>query len=365
MEHTFTFALIGGTLYLVVWAGYRLFRHHEHKRLIDIHQIERLERAHYEGEREDRHWIDCEELIRRAHWDGRYGPLMSALELKNREETRWPIGNALQGLAALVGGLFVATLVWDSALGVHGARYAEDIRANEIGSSIQAVEPHSGNSLDSVFLLSLVLVGSGVAFWSLSKVKIGPYIGGSLILTASLLSGLKILNIEKLVSINEVTGIKIQGEYKREIGQDQRRPVYTVTIPLPPFPTASTTPTPLMLCALRKIGAELPQADGIFSVNILAGADKRELKSKTKMQFSSNWALAQQRGAVVQRVVAPHLPTGAALLVSNSGPQNTGIDADAGLLEIDRAPTLQLTGFGVPLEAIARFQKVSWTTECN
>lgn len=360
MEHTFKYAVIGGILYLIVWMIYRLFRHDEHKKLIKIHRDERLKRAHHEYNN-NQNKLDLEELIRRAEWDSTYGHLMSTIEIKNREESRWPVGNAIQGLASFVSGIFVATLIWDSFSGI----------SNNAIISQQTVESRSTNTahdflpinyFDSVFPLSLVLIISGVIFWKLSNKYIGRFIGGSLILTASVLSGLKILNIEELISIKEITGIKLQTE---SIINDNNPTIYSLSISVPAFPTASTTPTPQMLCAIKKVGTELSIKNGVFLVNVLGGADKRELTPKTKAIFSSNWALAQQRGIAVQQILAPYIPVGVGLQVSNYGPKNTTLNSDTSLLELDRVPSIQLTGVGIPPENITKLQNISWSSECN
>ena len=361
MNHTFTLVLAGGLVYLFVWCGYRMFRHAEHARYLSLHTQERLLRVKFDVKNPGSA-PNPQEQLRRAEWDVEHGPLMYPLEIKNREENRWPIGNALQGLAALVTGLFVAALIWDFRAGPDGGGN-RIIPAGGPAASTAGMAPSSG--LDSVFLLSLVLVASGGIFWRLSNTRAGRYTGGALILTASLLSGLKILNVEKLVAINEAVGIHLPPPAGSGGADTRQHDSYSLSIPMPPFASASAAPTPLMLCALRRVSAEVTTMQGLFSVVVVARADRQELKPAMRKLYSSNWALAQQRGIAIEKLLAPGLPPGASVQVANSGPINTSGPADPDLMELDRSPSLQFSGFGAAPEALRVLQRIEWPVLCK
>jgi hypothetical protein len=357
MNHSYSFVVIGGVSYLLVWIVYRLFRHGEHSTYLRLHREERLARARYDADNGHR---DPEpfETVRRAEWDMHHGPLMHPLEIKNREENRWPVGNALQGLATLVTGMFVGTLVWDLRSRDEGPlhqRGGPDLTAVPVTAS-------GTSALDSVFLLCLVLLAAGAIFWSLSKSRYGRYVGGSLVLTASVLSGLKILSIEKFISIGEVTGVKWTPASPG--ATPPSRPAYTLTFRLPPYAAASAAPSSTMLCAARKIGAALRDSDGLHTIVVVASADRRDLLPQAKRAFGTNWALAQQRGAAIAGALARYAPAGVAMLVTNSGPSNTSGQLDEDRLSQDRVPIVQASGFGVPTSAAGDLAQASWRTVC-
>lgn len=360
MSHAFTYVYFGGAVYLLVWTVYRIHRHREHRKYRELHGVERMRRAEYAAEFGPNAELEPQEILRRARWDEQYGPLMQPLELKNREENRWPIGNALQGLATLVTGLLVATLIWDVRSPVHGGfmptPYENGMNPPESTASL------SSGSQDSVFLLCLILVGSGVAFWGLSKTRIGRYVGGSLILSASLLSGLKILNIEKMISIGEVTGVKVHLPEKIDIG---KRPAYTLSVRLPPYQTASASPSSRMICATRTVARALAKNAGLHTVVVITAADRRELRPEVRREFASNWALAQQRGANIAAILARQVPPGAAILVTNAGPTNTSGILDENRLSQDRTPVIQVSGFGAPSKELQSIEEANWNTACS
>ena len=361
MNHAFTYVYFGGAVYLLIWVAYRINRHREHRKYLEVHGVERIRRAEYAATHKPNTELDPQEIRQRALWDKQYGPLMLPLEIKNREENRWPIGNALQGLATLVTGLLVATLIWDvrstTAYGDAGPA-PFDYQDN----SPESLASLSSGVQDSVFLLCLVLMGSGVAFWGLSKTKIGRYVGGSLILLASLLSGLKILNIEKAISIGEITGVKLHLPEKIEIAQ---RPAFTVSVRLPPYQTASATPSARMTCAIQKVASALAKNTGLHTVVVIAAADRRELRPEVRREFASNWALAQQRGANIATMLARQVPPGAAILVTNAGPANTSGNIDENRLSQDRTPLIQASGFGVPSKELQVIESADWNAACT
>jgi hypothetical protein len=203
-------ALLGGAIYLAVWLTYRRLRHIEHRKYLAIHAEEHLARARYEAERKREDMkigrpTDPEEILRRAEWNSKYGPLLSALEIKNREEMRWPVGGAFQGLATLMMGLVVASLITNARMPLAPYVAPQGTAQENQAPSAPAVQAAGESPLDSVFLLSLVLVASGAIFWRFSDSRIGRTVGASLVLSASVLAGLKILSIEKLIAGNPAT----------------------------------------------------------------------------------------------------------------------------------------------------------------
>src|SRR5262245_35275409 len=109
--------LIIGVAYAAVWAFYRRRRRIEHELYARQHEAERRLRAQYDAANANQGSIAAPELLRRADWDAVYGPLMFPLEIKAREESRWPVGAAVQGLASMVTAIFIATLIWEARPG--------------------------------------------------------------------------------------------------------------------------------------------------------------------------------------------------------------------------------------------------------
>lgn len=216
--------------------------------------------------------------------------------------------------------------------------------------------------LDSVFLLSSLVLAAGALFWIQSKSRLGRFVGGALMLVASLFSGLKILNIEKLISIDNVNGTL---QFIRNAEQSHAKPAYTLTFDLPAFDTASATPGPSMRCALQRIGTALTKNGGLHTIVVVASADRRELRAEAKRVFASNWALAQQRGTSVASDLAWYVPAGVAILVTNSGPANTSGAVSDDRLADDRIARIQISGFGSPTPDLANLALTSWQKECT
>jgi hypothetical protein len=342
MHHTFTLALLGGLVYFLVWWLHRRHQQKVHAHYREQHAQERIRRTNYVigNPHQPMH---PDEQLRRAEWEGEHGHLMSAMDIKNREEGRWPLGNAFQGLAGLVTGLVIATLVWDGK-SISPPPEQHETTVSSAPTNVTVVADHA-TLFDQEFLLLLVLLGAGGMFWKLSKGKAGPLVGGGLVLTASLLSGLKLLSIEKIIAIDKLVGIDI-GDCKPAPPASVPASTYSQTITLPAFISGSATPSPRMLCALQRVAADMARMPGLFSVVVTASADRQELNPGTSKLYGNNWALAQQRGNAVATLLAPQLPASANLLVTNAGPAHTTGARDAALMAQDRTPSLRFTGLG-------------------
>src|SRR5262245_34238629 len=123
-------AILPGLVYLAIYAVYRSRRRDEYDRYRPEHQKETLRRAEADSYRVSRSYtehlaerermrleerlchFEAKEMIRRAKWDADHGPLLPPLELKNREESRWPFNSAMQGAAAVSGSVLFAVLLW-------------------------------------------------------------------------------------------------------------------------------------------------------------------------------------------------------------------------------------------------------------
>lgn len=222
---------------------------------------------------------------------------------------------------------------------------------------------------ESASLLLAFIFMSGVVFLVFTKSRPGRYVGGSLILITSFLSGLKLLNIEKLISINEINwqkSPKTEEHYSLPSPPlpSPPRPAYSLTYRLPPFKTASALPTSKLVCAAQLLSYQIAQLEGVHTVVVVSGADRRGLLPDAKRVFSSNWALAQQRGTAVASALVQSLPQGVALIVTNAGPSNTFGNLDDDLLSQDRAPIVHVSGFGTASTAALEMENTSWAERC-
>jgi hypothetical protein len=108
VDYPIILAIIVGMSYLLIWGGYRLRRRHEYHLYRDEHKDERLRRAEADYAIDDarlryaRHrGLERDESQRRSKWDALHGPLMAPLQLREREESRWPVGRRFRGLPRL------------------------------------------------------------------------------------------------------------------------------------------------------------------------------------------------------------------------------------------------------------------------
>jgi hypothetical protein len=79
-----------------------------------------------------------------------------------------------------------------------------------------------------------------------------------------------------------------------------------------------------LICALSVIASDLAKsASNLTYIEIQAAADRQEMRPETRRRYASNWALAQQRGACVLRILRQNGVPPDRMRITNAGPLYT------------------------------------------
>lgn len=358
-SHPFLTALALGLAYLLVWALYRFRRAREHRAYREIHGRERRYRANFDPHVN----LPPEEQLRRAEWDAEYGPLSGPLDLKNREENRWPVGAALQGATTVTMSLLVAALIWTVRTGPQSRSQTPPVTTSSeaaFGSSSQAVPstltsrpmplpPEPASAYPSVPLtlsVAVVMMILGVVTAVAAESKLAKATGATLAVTASLLSGAKLLSVDKILTTKNLFTVHYAPSYGEPTSYRPASASFARRIYLPAFPSGSATPRSQLQCATETLGHALAEDPSVSRITVLGAADRQELSSRARQHYASNWALAQQRGRAIQQLLEHAAVSPVRILVLNSGPLRT--DASSQEWEYDRRVSLLIEGNGTP-----------------
>lgn len=252
---------------------------------------------------------------------------------------------------------------WD---GVYGCRdKPSGDRGQDGDRRVGQSESLGGSLIGTVSLLVWVAIIAVSGVWLLlrSSYPAGRFTGGLILAVMSLFSGAKIIGIDKLISVDNIS-LVFNVPRRPLVPPDRVR--YSYGFQLSAFDSASTKINEKIACELKELEQILKQSDGLNTVNIVAGADRRELRPNAKREFSSNWALAQQRTISIASELKKFLPQGTSIIVSNAGPSHTAGVVSENMLDQDRAPRIELSGFGdLPKSLSALPFGSSWARSCN
>lgn len=341
-------------LYLLIWAAYRRYRGVEHRKIRQEHDSERLTRARFDADHLDDYGharLNAEEVVRRAEWDMRYGPLMNPLELQNREENRWPVSSAVQAATGIFTGLFIGLLIWGS--GSHG-RNSQTVTTSDFPAvaSTPIGTTSSDQTFNFVVLTVVACVLAGLILLLLSTSIWGKIVGGMLLAAAPLVSG-KFALIENVKVDSPKLDISFQQKTRPAdaseqppAGPSQRAPSFRFALSLPSFPQGTANPDEQLRCVIDTLGRDLAGDSELSSIVIVGRADKRELRPTVRRQYASNWGLAQQRGACVQQKLLKSGIDANKVLATTAGPLHTSRLSSRDLLARDRSVSLLITGTG-------------------
>lgn len=353
-ENPIFLAVVVSVLYLGIWALYRIFRYREHRQLEEAHGKERILRAKFESEklklpkREDaeRNKAEADEMVRRAEWDVKFGSLISSIDIKNREETRWPVSAALQVATTIFSGLLLSLLIWGS-----NGRHETPITMSPVAPIAPVVPVAPDFAFSYVALTVMACLGAGLALLLRAKSNAGRAIGIGLLATAPLVSGTKFVLVEKFgfsphVEITASAKDKPKPEASGQPPAPEPPALFSFTMALPSFPEGSSTPDAKLRCVLHTLARDLAADPELSSIVVVGRADKRELKPLTRRKYASNWGLAQQRSACVQQVLTRTGLTPNKVLATIAGPVHTNSATSDGLLAKDRSVTVFVNGSG-------------------
>jgi hypothetical protein len=360
MNERLVLAVCAGLIYLAIWGMYRFVRWREYRRLHNTHRKERLRRAGAESRQ--RGELSSEELIMRGQWEAEHGPLMGPLDLKRREEEPWSVGAALQGAAIVTTGLAIATTI--------GAARC----STELVSPSQCVPSSNSSSLalwkapeELAFGLTVIaLLTSGIAIWRLSESRAAKAIGGALLLSAPLLSGMKLFTIERFV-VEKLISLEIGSRPPPPPVNSpklERPKPFSFTLTLPPFESGSAEPGNRLRCSLHTLARDLAEDTSIASIVVMGRADRRELRPAARRKYATNWSLAQQRGACVQEVLTKRNVSPAKIMVTTAGPVHISWDPKA-VLDQDRAVSIFIHADGDTHPWVSRVSKSGEWSYCD
>jgi flagellar motor protein MotB len=350
-QHAIETALSIGLLYLAIWGAYRWFRGLEHRKYRREHAAEHQRRAAFGRSDFDLH---AEERMRRARWEGELGPLLGALELRNREENRWPLGSALQGAAAVTASILIGLLIWETRASTAPQRRSasNDGKVIDQGQPLGSppAVPSTGGSLvelarptelAAVLLFCATLIAAGlVMLVRYSDIGAAKTAGWVLLATGSVLSGVKLLSVDKLISAK--TLLSIQVTRYADAPKNRSAQAITIVFRLPPFPTGTAVPGAELRCAIEALSRDLA-ADHISSVLIVGRADHRRLRRRVRDTYATNLGLAQQRAEAVAAALIAAGVEHSIVRTSLAGPVLTAVPPLEGGLAADRAATIMVT----------------------
>ncbi len=351
MDAIFT-AFAVGLVYVGIWGIYRIVRWREHKRYRQQHAAERSYRARFERDFD----LPDDERLRRAKWDAEFGPLLGALDLKNREESRWPLGGALQGAAAVTASVLIGLLIWQTRV-PHGAGRADNggtswgesgpysgsnDQPNPSGDvtngGSQLLKPASAGELACALLFCSALVGSGTLLIYNAPTRAVRAAGYTLAATGSILGGAKLLSIDRLISAKTLLSVQVTRYEQSKQRIDPPRVSFAVR--LPPFTTGSARPDRELQCAIETLASAVAADRKIESVIVVGRADKRNLNGTTRAAYATNWGLAQQRAEAITGALVAAGVEHAKIATTSAGPTLTSLKASDDSLAADRAATV-------------------------
>jgi outer membrane protein OmpA-like peptidoglycan-associated protein len=403
VNHPIVLAVIVGMSYFLIWGGYRLTRRRQYRQYHYEHKAERLRRAKADYAIDDarlrgaeHRGLERDEAHRRAEWDAGHGPLMAPLQLSEREESRWPVGAALQGATAITASLLIAGMIW-SRVG-HGPAIVEPTTPpTVVTTSLSAVAVPV-----SVFMAAIFAI-SGVVLLCLSPSR-GRQIAGASLLTLSLLSGLKILPIDSIISMEDLTLVRVSRNHSPPLegyslqtlslavenmvlAQFPWDKVQIPAPPLPPVPPVSRVPPPPFFhsitlppfqsgsaeldndlrCALCTLARSLAEDEHLSSIIVVGKADRRELRPTARRKYATNWGLAQQRAMCVEKALRAIRVKTENILVITAGPVLTLHSMPATGLNTNRAVTVLIAGSGTKQEHpwTEAFERNKGYRDCN
>jgi hypothetical protein len=176
-----------------------------------------------------------------------------------------------------------------------------------------------------------------------SKSRLVKATGATMAITASMLSGLKLLSVDKILSSKDLLTIRYSPQYS-----SQPSPAYapfSLMVGFPSFPSGSADPSQGLACKIKAFAQDISKDPGIFSVVVVGRADRQDLSPRARLRYASNWGLAQQRGICIERILAAYIAP-AKILVNNAGPLFTTDTRPSRAWEPDRAVTIIVQGIG-------------------
>ena len=276
---------------------------------------------------------------------------------------------ALQGATAITASLLIAGMIW--------SRYG-----HEPTTVVHTTPPSAVAVPVSVFMAAIFAI-SGVVLLCLSPSR-GRQIAGASLFNLSLLSGLKILPIDSIVSMEDLTLVcatwnhspPLEGYSLQTLSLAVENVVLAqfpwdkVQIPAPPVPLVAPVPPPPFFhsiilppfqsrsaeldndlrCALCTLARSLAKDEHLSSIIAVGKADRRELRPTARRKDTANWGLAQQRAVCVEKALRAMRVKTENILVITAGPVHTLHSMPATGLNTDRAMTVLIAGSGTKQE---------------
>lgn len=336
-------AVVAGFAFVSIWVIYRLFQGLKYRQYRREHAKEWFVRSNFDRD----HDLPFEERRRRAEWDSRYGPLLGGLDLRNREEGRWPVSAAFQGAAAVAGTVLIGMLIWNGRISHQAPRegqttytYVGTPYGDESGE--KRGDSRGAELLGTIFLCcGLIAGGVFLLRQPASKAAAGAGIGlltlGSVTATAKLLSIDKMWSTDAIVKINHTSG---------KSSSEQQAPATTFIMRLPPFATGTAVPDSQIRCAAETLGSALKNDPGIVSIVVVGRADRRNVRNNAHKLYASNWGLAQQRAEGVAASLVSQGVGSRRVSTAVAGPVLTAIEPTENALAADRAVSVTVHAVG-------------------
>ena len=253
--------------------------------------------------------LEPDENIAILKWEADHGALRSTHDLKEEWRRTWSFVHMFQGALATAGTVLIATVVFGS----RGSQQAVNLTGIE--RRLQAIEqrlpddwgtPPPAPILWTGGFFALCLA-AGVAFYAFSKNDLGKAAGMAIALTGTAFSGAKLLGVEKMFDVDKIVSIEWA---PRGAGTDKVPPPVAAPHPtsaavrFEAFPDGKVEPPADLQCAARAFASFLRADPDVINVTVVGRADRRELRNPLRKRFGTNWALAQQRAGVIERLFA-------------------------------------------------------------
>jgi hypothetical protein len=361
------FVLVGIGIYFVVWAIFRLVTFFEYRRRLRRHQEEWQSTVGSGGGRVN------------PKWEFEHGSLRTKADLFREWRQSWSFVHAFQGAAAVAGTLLLAVIFLRSGGRDHqGTTQPADLshverRLDHIEALLRKrpepvtdgapASPSSPTVPALAFLVVCFAGGGALLYFFDSKVAQGT--GTALILGGTLISGLKLLSVDKIFETKELFSFEWTPEYHSPDGANppSNQASAVIEVQFGAFPDGGVEPDKMLHRRVASFAAKVASEPAVVAVRIVGRADRRELRRDVRKNFGTNWALAQQRADCVERVfrsngVPPHM-----LVSMTAGPLYTRGFSTPAQMERDRETTAIVTVRGPTPAWLAKAARTYWVDD--
>lgn len=174
----------------------------------------------------------------------------------------------------------------------------------------------SANATEALLLGMMFVSGTALVVFRSTKTSVA--LGASLLAGATLFSGFKLINIEKVELFKKLFDWSTKVEATVVLNQQQ-----SYQIAFPPFESGHDTPTPAIACFAATLRVRLQAPQNVNLIVVTGGSDRQELRPELKAKYGSNWALAQRRASAVRDLLEGDGGLGVPVVLGSAGPVNT------------------------------------------